>query len=303
MKKFKLIAVFVLFSLILTCAKVQAVTTYTRNEDNNYGVPSGIKITSSNKTNILRTPLVDADERVYDFANLFTSTQEEDLYNSISDFEETYKMDMVIVTIDDNPANNAMVYADDFFDYNDFGRNSSRDGILFLIDMDTREIYISTSGMGIKMYDDDRIDDILDYAYTDISSQRYYDCADTFIDYADFYASKGYPASNNRLTIDEKGEVHYKKEFPLPLVLVVPPIITLLFFFIASAKHKTISKATQAKMYIVNGSFKLTHKEDRFVGTHTSKVYDPPSESSGGGGSSSHHSSSGHSHGGGGRHF
>ena len=71
-------------------------------------------------------------------------------------------------------------------------------------------------------------------------------------------------------------------------------------------KHKTIKKATQAKQYLVNGSFKLTEKEDRFVTSHTTKHYNPPSSSrsgGSGGGSSTHFSSSGSSHGGGGRSF
>lgn len=306
-KKFKLIIMTVLFSLLITCSRVNAtVTTYDRTPSNNYGISDNrISVTSSNKNNILNTPYVDAEDRVYDFAELLTASEETALYRALTDFEEDYEMDMVIVTIDDNPFYYAETFADDFFDYNDFGRNSSRDGILFLIDMDTREMYISTSGTAQLMYDDARIDKILDYTYDEISDQDYYGCASQFVTQSAKFASMGIPSSNKGARVDENGEYIYDPDVPFPIfaVLIISIIVALIFFGAGTAKHKTIRKATQARAYLVKDSFQLISQEDRFISTHTSKVYDPPSSSSSGGGSSTHHSSSGRSHGGGGRHF
>jgi len=69
---------------------------------------------------------------------------------------------------------------------------------------------------------------------------------------------------------------------------------------------KKIGKVWQSKFFrnyviLIRNSINLIKKEDRFINSHTTKVYDPPSSSSRG--SSTHSSSSGRSHGGGGRSF
>ena len=120
-------------------------------------------------------------------------------------------MDMAIVTINNNNKNSAMVYADDFYDYNNFGINSTNDGLLFLIDMDTREIWISTTGKAILYYDDYRINNILDTTFSYIVNGDYYNCASSFITESTRYAIKGIPNSNKDYTINSNGDyVHVK---------------------------------------------------------------------------------------------
>ncbi len=283
-------------------------TTYERNEEENYGLSNGIIINSNNRSAALRTPLVDEDEKVYDFADLLTDSEEEALYTKIQEYIEEFNMDMVIVTIDDNNKSSDMAYADDFYDYNNFGVGSNRDGLLFLIDMDNRRMYISTTGEAIRMYDDARIDYILDDTYSYIKSADYYRCANAFISSATRYAKLGVPTSNKNTYIDSEGNYMVKSNEDILngiiIVWVVSGVITVIFFAVASSKHKVIKKATQARAYLVKDSFNLSEKSDDFIGSHTSKVYDPPSSSSSsGGGSSTHSSSSGSSHGGGGRSF
>lgn len=309
--KIKIISVFMVLCLIfLNNILFASTTTYERNEEDNYGLTNGIIINSNNRTAALKTPLVDADEKVYDFADLLTDSEEELLYNSIQDYIEEYNMDMVIVTIDDNNKYSDVEYADDFYDYNNFGVGSNRDGLLFLIDMDNRRMYISTTGEAIRMYNDTRIDYILDDTYNYITKQDYYRCANAFISAATRYAKMGIPSGNKNTYIDSEGNYIVKGNnvfvSGLAPATVISIIATILFVAIASGKHRVIRKATQARAYLVKDSFNLSQKVDNFVNTHTSKVYDPPSSSNSGGGSggsSTHSSSSGSSHGGGGRSF
>ena len=301
----KIMAIF--FSFVLMGYSVFASTkTYDREEADNYGV-NNYKVTSSNQKNVLNTPYVDSTEKVYDFAELLEEEEEEEIATLIDSFIEKYNMDMVVVTIDDSDFRTSEAYADDFFDYNDFGLNETLDGILFLIDMDNRNMWISTHGEAIRMYNDYRIDSILDNTYDYISKQDYYNCAKGFVKDATYYASVGITGKNVNSHIDPKtGDIVYDVKFDLSYVFmgaIGSGIITAIFILIASARHRTIRKATQAKEYIVKDSFVLNHNEDKFLSTHTSKVYDPPSDSSSGGGSSTHSSSSGSSHGGGGRSF
>lgn len=284
----------IIFSLcILTNNIIYGSTkTYERTVEN-LGISDDIKITQTVIRAALKTPKVDASEKIYDFANLFTDVEEELLYDDVLEFISKHNLDMAIVTIDDNNKYSAMEYADDFYDYNDFGIGSDHSGLLFLIDMDTREMWISTTGNAIAMYTDYRIDNILDECYNYISNKNYYKTADAFIETADKYANKGIP-TRNEIEVEFVPVLFIGGFFSL--------IFSIIFVSINKSKHTTIRKATEAEHYLVKNSFNVTDKKDVFISTHTNKIYDPPSSSSGGG-SSTHHSSSGRSHGGGGRRF
>lgn len=310
MKKKILYLSFITFLFALLTANVFASTnTDTRTEDD-LKIRDSITVTSAVKKAALATPKVDSSEKVYDFAELLTEDEEQKLYDMITTYIDTYDMDMAVVTINTNNKSSSMAYADDFYDYNDFGKGSTYDGVLFLIDMDNRNMWISTTGEAIRMYDDARIDKILDDTYYYISSKDYYNCARAFVSKASSYAAAGIPSSNRNTHIDANGNyVVEEATVSIPVrvfgTLIFGAICSGIFVAIKCSKHKTIRRATEARQYLVNDSFKLNVNEDNFVNTYTSKVYDPPSSSSsgGGGGSSTHTSSSGSSHGGGGRSF
>lgn len=298
MKKFLIFFITLFFSI----QNVEAtVTTYERTTSD-YLVPNSIEVTASNRNDILKTPAVLEKEKVYDFANLLTDIEEENLYDKVSDYIETSKYDLAIVTINDNNKYSAMEYADDFFDYNNFGFNSSRDGLLILIDMDTREIYVSTSGMAIKMYNDSRIDSIIDAGYNYLTSGNYYTCLIRMIERLDSYFDSGYPSGNKNLFIDEDGNPYYIRKIPYIMVFmlssVICAIVSSVLYFKTSSKIKKQNTVTYINPNITN-----IIKNDQFVTTYTSRIRIQSSSSGSGGGSSFHSSSSGRSHGGGGRHF
>ena len=270
-------------------------------------ISSDIEVNDYNKNAILNTPKVDETEKVYDFADLFTSIEEDNLYSEITDFISETNLDMAIVTIDNNPKNSAMAYADDFYDYNYFGTGTTHDGLLFLIDMDTREMWLSTTGIAQLMYDDSRINNILDITYEEIVDKDYYGCAYSFIDKSGYYFRLGIPASNKNVGINEDGDyIYYGYESSESFSdlflgsLIFSFIIALVIVLVMKSRHKTVKKSTNAWAYMHSPS--ITMREDYFLTTNTTRVYIPPASSSGGG-SSTHRSSSGRNHGGGGRRF
>ncbi len=297
-----------IYSLILSIIMIStfslaSTTTYERTPDN-LQVASRIVVTSSRQNAILNTPKVNEEEKIYDFADLFTDSEEVELYNQVTSFISNTNLDMAIVTIDQNPKYTAQAYADDFYDYNYFGKESTCDGLLFLIDMDTREMYISTGGQAQLIYDDDyRRDGILDATYDKIVEEDYYGCAQSFIEEASYYFNMGILDTYKDYHLDEMGNLVAPifTSTNLTIIGVISLIISLIATGVKKSKHTTIKKATTAVEYMKTKN--LTQKLDNFLTTHTSSVYIPPSSSSSGGGSSHHSGSSGISHGGGGRHF
>ena len=250
----------------------------------------GLSVFATTATEAMEQTLqVASKAKIYDYAELLTEDDENVLYDDINEFIDNYDMDMVIVTINVNDKGSPMEYADDFYDYNDFGIGEDRRGLLFLIDMQNRQMWISTTGSAIQMYTDARIDKILDYTYDKISEQDYYGCVSEFIKYAGIFASQGANGSTSVMT----------REGAIKLEIGASVLVTIIFVCIGVANHINVHKRSLAKEYISKG-LKLHEGRDNFVSRHVSKT---PRESSSSGGSSTHTSSSGSSHGGGGRGF
>lgn len=103
---------------------------------------------------------------IYDAANLLSDSDESSLLSTMNKYSKKYETDIALVTTSNAKGLSAMQYADNYAE--SIGMSMSESGpagILFLIDMDNREIYISTSGQAIQYYSTERIDGILDDCY------------------------------------------------------------------------------------------------------------------------------------------
>lgn len=228
--------------------------------------------------------------KVYDYAQVLTATEEKNLKNSIDLFIANYNMDMALVTVKYHDKSNTMNYADDFYDYNNFGIGTNKDGVIFVIDFTFgyTDIWMSTSGKAIDIYTDDRIDSILDsVAYE--KDNGYYEMFNTFINKSDYYAKQG--VSTNTINDSNINWLNI-----IIFSFIVPTIIIVIFVL----RNKMVRHSTNANQYLVKNSVVINKRDDRFVTTHTTSVRINDSSSSGGR-SSTHTSSSGRSHGGGGR--
>ena len=129
-----------------------------------------------------------ADGYVYDAAGLLTADEISDLNDEIASFMEESGWNVYAVTTDDAQGKSATAYADDFFDEHS---TEQEDGVVLLIDMDNREITISTCGIAIRYLTDSRIDNILDAAYAKISNGDYNGCMHSMLTGVENYYEKG----------------------------------------------------------------------------------------------------------------
>lgn len=295
LKKLYWLLIIFVFSISFDC--FASTKTFERTPDN-YLIPDDIVVTPSNQFNIMATPAVDAEEKVYDFADLFTVDEEEKLYDQISSYINSYSLDMAVVTIDTNNKDSAMEYADDFYDYNLFDYN----GLLLLIDMDNREIYITTTGSAISMYSDYRIDLILDGIYEKVSDELYYEGSSVFVSVASQLAAKGVPQGEEDFVISSAGKI--TKNLYIMNVFWFALIGTIIIILIMVFTNRMVKKATSSREYLNKSTMKINGISEIFLGSNVSKVRRSDSSSSSGrSGSSTRSSSSGRSHGGGGRRF
>ena len=146
-------------------------------------------------------------QRVFDQAHLFSESQISTLEDSLAEFLDRYNKEAVIVTTSNTHGKSSEAYADDFYDENDFGTGSDKDGVLFLIDMDNRNIWISTSGSMIDYLEDWRIEKILDDVYPYMADSSYYSAADVFVRSTAAFVDQGIPEGHQRVD-RETGKVY-----------------------------------------------------------------------------------------------
>lgn len=300
MRKVKIITVIASFVIFFSSFSVFASTDTKERTEDNYLVPSYIEITELNKSAILTTPAVDASEKIYDYAELLTDTEEKEVYQRISDFVSSSELDLAIVTINENNKGTAKEYAQDFYDYNAFGTDTVHSGILFLVDMETREIYMVTTGKAITMYDDARIDTIVSDIYTYFSDKEYAKGMTKFVTILDNYDKLGLPSNNDtKYVIGSDGTL--SRKIPWFIFLVCPVLATIIVMAILIHKNRLVRKATSSKEYLKKDSVDIKLESDQFLGSNVTKIRIDHSSSSGGSSTSS--GSSGISHGGGGHKF
>ena len=247
-------------------------------------------------------PVVANKQLINDDAMLFSNSEKILLEEEANRISNSYNLDIVIATTNDTNGKTSRDYADDYYDYNGFGVGSDYDGILFLIDMENREPYISTTGIGIRYLTDNRIEHLIDGVFEDgLIQGDYYRAAMSFLNNTEYYLQSGIPKG-------QYNEPETKKKITL-----VDFIISIfgsssaagVFFLTIKNKYK-MKKTRNLFSYRTNSIINFKSNEDKLLDTSVTRRIIPRTNNtnnSGGGTSgrsSTHTSSSGRTHGGGG---
>lgn len=223
-----------------------------------------------------------SEETVFDYADLLSEAEEDELREYSSKYEK-YEISVIYLTTDDAEGYSSMTYSDNFYDTHAF----LPDGVLFMIDMDNREVYINTVGKCIEWLEDD-VYDILDETYEYASDEEYFDCL--------METSKKACRIIENHTNPVMGAIR-----PSLIVFFIALGITAIVVVVLLVKHNKANRKTLAERYM-GSSFVVNNKNVVYMGCRHEVIrgYYEQKSSSGGG---SHRSSGGISHGGGGRGF
>lgn len=246
-------------------------------------------------------------ERVYDYANVLTAAEEDELRTLIAKYEKKCHVDIIIVTLDQEMGlddrtweTNMMNFADDFYDDRKYGWDMAYgDGALLLDNWYEDErgsqkgSWLSTSG---------KMERIIG-AYEEGSV---FDAMDVYIDSNPY---KAYRAAVQRLAQYGGSGVGFDgAELGAYACLLFIPFVVALIYALVNLNQSKAKDTTAANTYVENGKPVLRSRADDFIRKNvvshrieTSSGSSGGSHHSGGGSHGSHRSSSGHSHGGGGR--
>lgn len=236
------------------------------------------------------------EQKVYDQAGLFTEQEAAQLQEYAAQLTAENNAAFVVVTTNENNEVSGQEYADRFLleDYygqtpgdSDYGQV---DGMLFLIDMDTRNYVLSTVGSIYTAMGQDAVDDLLDEAYDDMKAGNYYE--------ASYGAIKD--AAEYLQAFEDAGVW-----LPIVIGIIGAIIITIIVVVILVTQSRRSKVATEAGAYLMQDSVHISGNREIMTGTHTTTIPIPKDNDSGGGGGGggSHTSGGGATMGGGSRSF
>ncbi|ADL03098.1 TPM domain-containing protein [Lacrimispora saccharolytica] len=257
------------------------------------------------------------EKRVYDDAGLFSQEETETFETQIQAMRKEMNMDVVILTTDQAGGKSAGEYAEDFYIRGSFGVGKDYNGVLFLIDMDNRELYILPVGTMNRFLTDKRWNSILDEAYDQVSSQKYGACAQSFLDGVTKYYRAGIPGGQYNYD-KETGKVSvyrsirwYEAALAALAGLVAAGIACGGVTSRYSMKKERDWARNSLMAYRGDSQFRYSDQTDHLVNKTVTYAMIPRNQGNGGGsgggmssgGRSTTHTSSGRTMGGGGRKF
>lgn len=258
------------------------------------------------------------EAHVRDWADLLSADAESQLEQRLATLSESYGDEVYLLTIDNAEGKSSRNYADDFWDALYPANEPS--GAVLLMDMDNRELYISTAGELIDVLSDNDINAILDAAIGDMAGGHYARAAEIMLSQVERCRQRGLLSEHYR--IDEKELARQQAAgaaTPEPnslsatdaLLAVLGALLSGGGFFIA---RKKAYRAQYSRLpYAVGASRLLSFQQpqDELLDSRRQVILlpktPPPSPPRMGessfGRSTTHVSMGGHIHGGGGRKF
>ena len=234
-------------------------------------------------------------QRLADFADLLDADQKEELEVKLDQISENYDCDVVVDIEESIDGMDPTAYADDFFDYNDYGMGNDKSGILFMLTMSERKWAISTHGEAISIFTDAGQEYITDNIVSYFSDGDYYEGFTQFADLCEKFivqAQSGEPYDTGNLPEEE---IPFYISFLIALVIGF--VIALIVSLVMRSGMKTVHMKPDAADYMKAGSLHINRSRDMFLYHHVTRTEKPKNDNSGGG-SSTHTSSSGETHGG-----
>ena len=241
--------------------------------------------------------------RMSDSAGVLTEDEDNELEDALEELSLRQSFDVTIATIESMEsvgADSMEQFADDLYDYCQYGYGPDMDGVL-LVSVGDRKWHISTCGYGITAFTDAGIQYLGEQMTPDMADGDYAAAFRTFVQWSDDYitaARAGHPYDVKNLPREPLSLMY------LFLAVGIGLVLAWVVVSVMKSRLRSVAFQENAASYVREGSMKLTNSRELFLyrDVHrTERVEEKDSDSSGG--SSTHTSSSGTTHGGGGGSF
>ena len=192
-------------------------------------------------------------KNVYDYAEILSEKEINDLYKIIRKFDNQ-NISTVFVTTNDTNNLSDIEYADVVYDDTCKNLKYPNDGLLFLINIQSKTLYINTVGKCIQGIPREYIDHVLNSVYLYATREEYGMCLKSMAEECfDVYSTQ---TDNNSL---------HSIAIPTGKSLIFSFAVTALIVSMLLLAHYNSNKSPSAKMYSDN-DFYVNFKNDVFIG-------------------------------------
>ena len=265
-KKIKIILIFTLIAMILcspfkTSARVK---TYLRTLENPL-VPKDVVVTDDNIYKILQTPAVNSRDKLYDFEDVLTEKEEENLKKQIQEYIDYTGFDIAIVITKKIEGLDISEYAHNFYEYNDFADN----GIILAIYADKNYMMdIEREGQEnseiFTIYTVSRLRQILKETDSNLQKKDYNKTVSNYIQYLERFYNLEASGSYN---VAENNNVKHLPWLSISLIsLFITSLIVLLLLYITQRKNK-IKYKNDLSNEINDETSNMKTESDEFIET------------------------------------
>ena len=239
--------------------------------------------------------------RVVDNAGILSGDEIAELEYQAIELTNRYNMDVVILIENGLDGMSARDYADDFYDAMDYGVGNDDSGFVLLMDMESRDWWISTEGRAIVALTDFGIQELFGSAAPYFGDDDWYHGFLAYLEaipyYLDAYES-GTPV--DVIAGEKEGGISW---LGIVIALGVGLVIGGVSVGAMKSSMDTTDNQRSAADYLQSDSYHLVVNHDTFLYSEVHRSAKPKDTDSDSGGSSTHTSSSGDTHGGGGGSF
>lgn len=218
--------------------------------------------------------------------NLLSKNQQESLSKKALEVGQKFGLDVVLAIMTTETGQSAMANADDLFDYGNYGP----DGILGLVDVANRTVWVSTTGTAKELLSNSTLDSIAEKVVekNSMGDAEYAGAMNTLM------------AGIEDKLLDTRPRL---KAIDVGIAAGVALLVFLIFFGITNTAYRQPKGAARKINLKTQAIANYEDIQDNLIDSHVSQAVISRSSSSGGGGGGGggfHTGSSGSSHGGGG---
>ena len=247
------------------------------------------------------TSLQDGLRFVNDDARLLTEDERKELNDTLAEIGKRQGLDVAILTTKDTGGKALLDYAMTMYGALEYGQGKNKDGILLVVNMETRKFWMATHGYGITAFTDAGISYISEKLGPSFKKEKYMKAFTTFGSLCEKFVEK----AHNGKPYDV-GNMPFKwlPWYCVPISLLVGFVCAV---FVVSKKREqlhSVSFEDKAHNYMKKNTLKMKESHDYFLyHTITRNRIKSDDDDSSSGGSSTFTSSSGDTYGGGGGSF
>lgn len=230
---------------------------------------------------------------IRDHYQLLSSDDLQSFETQAAQLSNTYQCNVYLTIVDTldgyTGSSAARKYAEDYWNTYDLGRGSEKDGIMLLIAVDSRDYVTITHGQGetggTTLFTDYRIEQIEDAVVDELKDDNWTDACAVYLDKVS--ETMSFDRENGESWDSDNDPESAQSAFIFKLIatIVIPLLIAGGACAMWASQMKTARLKKEARDYLDESSFALTHKEDRYLTTTRTAVKIEEDRDSGGGGS------------------